>query len=75
METGKTRALDPPSPGSKVDTLVPLPGSVLGAATIVAAHERSGGRWGSTIPVGFRAESLQKEIDERPYLRRHVASG
>ena len=38
METVDTRAPDPPAPGSKVDPLAPLPGSVLGAATIVAAQ-------------------------------------
>jgi hypothetical protein len=38
LETSKTRASDPPVPGSQVTTLVPLPGSVLGAATIVAAQ-------------------------------------
>ena len=38
METGDTRASDPPASGSKVTTLVPLPGSVLGAVTIVAAQ-------------------------------------
>ncbi len=38
METADTRASDPPAPGSNVTTLVPLPGSVLGAATIVAAQ-------------------------------------
>jgi hypothetical protein len=38
LETVETRAPDPPAPGSKVTTLVPLPGSVLGAATIVTAQ-------------------------------------
>lgn len=38
METAETRASDTPAQGSQVTTLVPLPGSVLGAATIVAAQ-------------------------------------
>jgi hypothetical protein len=38
LEPIETRASDPPAPGSKVTTLAPLPGSVLGAATIVAAQ-------------------------------------
>jgi hypothetical protein len=37
LET-ENRASDPHEPGSQVATLVPLPGSVLGAATIVAAQ-------------------------------------
>jgi len=38
LETVTTRESDPHEPGSQVTTLVPLPGSVLGAATIVAAQ-------------------------------------
>jgi len=38
LETVKFRASDPHEPGSQVATLVPLPGSVLGAVTIVAAQ-------------------------------------
>jgi hypothetical protein len=38
LETVETRASDPPAPGSQVTTLVPLPGSVLCAATIVAGQ-------------------------------------
>jgi len=38
MATPETRVTDPPPRGSAVATLVPLPGSVLGAATIVAAQ-------------------------------------
>jgi hypothetical protein len=38
LETVKDRASDPHEPGSAVTTLVPLPGSVLGAATVVAAQ-------------------------------------
>jgi anti-sigma-K factor RskA len=38
LETAETRSPTPPAPGSKVDPLLPLPGSVLGAATIVAAQ-------------------------------------
>src|SRR5690242_20610819 len=38
LETIDTRAPDPPSPGSIVTTAAPLPGSVLGAATIVVAQ-------------------------------------
>ena len=38
METFENRASDPHEPGSQVATLVPLPGSVLGAVTIVAAQ-------------------------------------
>ena len=38
METAETRSPTPPAHGSKVDPLSPLPGSVLGAATIVAAQ-------------------------------------
>jgi hypothetical protein len=38
MATPDNRAPDPPAPGSAVASLVPLPGSVLGAATIVAAQ-------------------------------------
>lgn len=38
MTTSDTRAPDPPARGATVATLVPLPGSVLGAATIVAAQ-------------------------------------
>jgi anti-sigma-K factor RskA len=38
LASAENRAPDPPSPGSTVATLTPLPGSVLGAATIVAAQ-------------------------------------
>jgi hypothetical protein len=38
MATTETGAPDPPAPGAAVATLVPLPGSVLGAATVVAAQ-------------------------------------
>lgn len=38
METIDTRAPDPLAPGTRVDPLTALPGSVLGAATIVAAQ-------------------------------------
>jgi len=38
LETVENRASDPHEPGSRVTTLVPLPGSVLGAATVVAAQ-------------------------------------
>lgn len=38
LETIDSRAPDPPSPGSTVTTVAPLPGSVLGAATIVVAQ-------------------------------------
>jgi hypothetical protein len=38
MATPDTRAPDPPARGATAATLVPLPGSVLGAATIVAAQ-------------------------------------
>ena len=38
VETTETRSPIPPAPGSNVDPLSPLPGSVLGAATIVAAQ-------------------------------------
>jgi anti-sigma-K factor RskA len=38
VEITDARAPDPRAPGSRVDRLTPLPGSVLGAATIVAAQ-------------------------------------
>jgi anti-sigma-K factor RskA len=38
LEIVQSRESDPHVPGSQVTTLVPLPGSVLGAATIVAAQ-------------------------------------
>jgi hypothetical protein len=38
LETVDDRASDPHDPGATVTTLVPLPGSVLGAATVVAAQ-------------------------------------
>jgi hypothetical protein len=38
VEIVDTRVSDPPSTGSKLDPLTPRPGSVLGAATIVAAQ-------------------------------------
>jgi hypothetical protein len=38
MTTSDTRAPDPPARNATVATLVPLPGSVLSAATIVAAQ-------------------------------------
>jgi hypothetical protein len=38
LETIENRASDPHEPGSAVTALMPLPGSVLGAATVVAAQ-------------------------------------
>jgi hypothetical protein len=38
LETVEDRASDPHEPGAIVASLVPLPGSVLGAATVVAAQ-------------------------------------
>ena len=60
LEIVETRASDPHEPGSQVATLVPLPGSVLGAATIVAAQGALGAS-GSVLAV-FATHATRVEL-------------
>jgi hypothetical protein len=67
LDTVDTRAPAPPAPGSTVTTLAPLPGSVLGAATIVAAQ-------GALAAAGVFFALLATHATRIHYLGRGIGS-